>query len=360
MSDTGAAADGATGNSTGAATGGAADDGAVRVPLDQVAADQREVIRAFRDAGELSYQDYASLAEGRASSEQASIANGLAPDEVAHVEDVQVGEFTVRVYDPREAGSAGTPAADAAGSGTAGDPVIAYAHGGGWVIGSLESHDPVCRRLATLTGLPVVAVDYRLAPEFTFPVPYTDCADALAWIRDNAAERGWSADRIIVAGDSAGGSISAGLAAVPALQVPGTTIAAQVLLYPSLDLAHETPDYERITAGFPLTAESVRWFAGQLLAGGGDANDPIASPLPYVTSLGADTPEFPPAFILALGLDPLGAEAVDYATLLTRRGTEVELVYLPHYSHGLVNTAGVVAMGEKVIAQAADFIVRHV
>ena len=341
-----------------------ADHNSGRIPLDQVAADQREAVRAFREAGEISYQHAPSIAAGRESAARASLAAALPPDDIASVTDVTVpattvdGEFTVRIYDP----ATGAPE-----SAPTDRPVVLYAHGGGWVIGSLDTHDSICRRLSSLSGLPVVSVGYRLAPEHPFPVPYTDPVDALAWIRDHSSAHGgsyhWNPQRVIVAGDSAGGSIAAGLASVPSMQVEGTTVIAQVLLYPSVDLAHETEAYDRVSAGFPLTADSVRWFADQLLTSREDAADPRASPLHWLRTGGPDggpvTAEQPPAFILALGLDPLGTEAVDYATALTRCGTEVELHYLPHHAHGMANAAGAVATGERIIALAAGFISRH-
>jgi acetyl esterase len=326
-----------------------------RIPLEQVAADQRPSVRAFREAGEVSYEDAASVEALRVSSAELSAAGALPPDDIAAVEDVDLREFTVRIYDPR-GGSSDS-------SGTGPSPVILYAHGGGWVIGSVDTHDSVARRLCSGTGLPVVSVDYRLAPEHPFPVPYTDCADALAWVRDVASDRHWDPDRVVVSGDSAGGGIAAGLASVPAAQVPGTTVVAQVLLYPSVDLEHETEAYERVTAGFQLTAASVRWFADQLFsrpAHPSDADDPRASPLAWLRGQedAGTAVEQPPAFILALGLDPLGTEAVDYAAALTRCGTAVELHYLPHHAHGLVNAAGKVPTGEKVLGLTTAFITR--
>lgn len=325
-----------------------------RIPLEQVATDQRPSVRAFREAGEASYEDAASVEALRVSSAELSAAGALPPDDIAAVEDVDLGDFSVRVYDPRGGNSSGS---------TGPSPVILYAHGGGWVIGSVDTHDSVARRLCSGTGLPVVSVNYRLAPEHPFPVPYTDCADALAWVRDAASDRHWDPDRVVVSGDSAGGGIAAGLASVPAAQVAGTTVVAQVLLYPSVDLAHETEAYQRVTAGFQLTAASVRWFADRLFsrpADPSDADDPRASPLAWLRGqeeAGTAVAQ-PPAFVLALGLDPLGTEAVDYAAALTRCGTAVELHYLPHHAHGLVNAAGKVPTGEQVLGLTTAFITR--
>lgn len=348
---------------------------AARVPLDQVAADQRPLIEAFRAAGEVSFQDVESIADSRANYEKSCAANGLAPDAVARVEDVDLGEFRVRVYDPR-------PAAEGP------SPVIVFAHGGGWVIGSLETHDRVCRRLAVRTGLPIVAIDYRLGPEHRFPAGHDDSRDAVAWVRDQADARGWDPQRIVTVGDSAGGGIATALAHEPSMRVDGTKVVAQVLLYPVVDISQESAGYERISAGFPLTADSMRWFAANYLDDPSSASDPRLSPLAALraaesagvaasaadataASAGAgetDATEAsvdeqpgaqPPAWILALGLDPLGDEAVNYAAALTRTGTHVELVYLPHHAHGIFTSAGKIGTGERMLDQAAAFILRQ-
>ncbi|SJM59916.1 alpha/beta hydrolase [Gulosibacter sp. 10] len=383
------------------------------IPLERVAEDQRPLIAAFREAGCKSFQDAATMAEARRNYEVSSAANGLAPDAVASVEDVRVGDFAVRVYDDRAERSAA-------------DAVIVFVHGGGWVMGSLSTHDPVCRRLATRTGLPVVAVDYRLGPEHRFPAAHLDGRAAVEWVRDAAESRGWDASRIVVVGDSAGGGIATALAAEPSMQVPGTSVVAQVLLYPVVDLSAESPGYSRIAEGFPLTADSMRWFAEHFLASPDDARDPRVSPLlrvraeaeaardgaadgalvgaadaratapggaghsdaegavpdrdgiadAHTTTLGrAGAPDTegggitgpavaaagaqPPAWILALGLDPLGDEAVEYARHLATLGTHVELIHLPHHAHGLFTSAGRIRTGEQQLEQAAAFILRH-
>lgn len=316
------------------------------IPLDEVAADQRPLIEAFRAAGGKSFQDAGSMAASREAYEVSSAKNGLPRDEIAHVEDVAIGEgderFTVRVYDPR----AERDAADA---------VVLFFHGGGWVIGSLETHDPICRRLATRTGLPVVAVDYRLGPEFPFPAGHLDCRRAVEWLRDEAAERGWNPERIATIGDSAGGGLATVLAFEPSMLVPGTKVSAQVLLYPVLDIANEAPSYAKVEEGFPLTANSMRWFAETLLADPADASDVRVSPLLGVAE--GDAPQ-PPAWVLSLGLDPLGDEALEYATRIARNGTHVETVYLPNHAHGLFTSAGKIATGEQMLDRASEFILR--
>ena len=316
------------------------------IPLEQVADDQRALIAAFREAGGKSFQDAESMAVARANYEKSCEANGLAKDAVASVETIEIGSgdelFRVRVYDPRAERSAQ-------------DAVVMFFHGGGWVIGSLETHDSVCRRLATLTGLPVVAVDYRLGFEHHFPAGHLDCRTAVEWVRDAAGARQWDASRIVTIGDSAGGGLATVLAFEPSMLVEGTKVVAQVLLYPVLDIENESPTYAKVEEGFPLTANSMRWFAENILADRADASDPRISPLLAVHE--GDAPQVP-AFVLSLGLDPLAGEALEYAERLALNGTHVELIHLPQHAHGLFTSAGKIRTGETMLERAAEFILR--
>lgn len=321
------------------------------LPIEAVAADQREMIAAFRAAGSRSFQDAGSMTASREGYERSSAANGLPRDEVTLVEDVSIGEgserFGVRVYDPR-------PAGDRAAT----DAVILFAHGGGWIIGSLDTHDPVCRRIATLTGLPVVAIDYRLGPEHRFPAAHDDSRAAVEWLRDEAEDRSWDATRIVTVGDSAGGGIATALAFEPSLQVTGTAVAAQVLLYPVVDVSAESAGYARVEEGFPLTADTMRWFAREFLASSDDGFDHRVSPL-----LAARQPEVasqPPAWIITLGHDPLAEEGLEYARLLAECGTHVELTHLPGNAHGIFTSAGKIRSGEEQLVRVAEFISRQV
>lgn len=341
------------------------------IPTTEVAADQRPLIEVFRENDSKSFQDAPDVATARANYEKSSAANGLTPDEVLSVRDVAVGSddsrFHVRVYDNR---SSKQPS----------DGVIVFFHGGGWVIGSLDTHDPVCRRLATLTGLPVVAVDYRLGPEHRFPVGHEDCVRAIEWIRDTAAENGWDANRIATIGDSAGGGLANVIAFEPRMLVDGTTVKCQVPLYPMLNVNSESPGWEQIADGFPLSAKTLRWFIDNYIEGGcgGDggslpehgargelAKDYRVSPLLLAREAAAGRADKqllkqPPMLIQSLGLDPLGHEAVEYAALLAQGGTHVELVHWPHHAHGLYTSAGKVASGEAFLERSAEFIKRFI
>lgn len=310
------------------------------IPLGDVAADQMDLISTFRKAGSLSFQDV-PLQQSRASYVAACTANGLPREELEEVQDidcaVQDGTITLRLYRP--------------GRHTPG-PAMVFIHGGGWVIGNLESHDRICRYLAKRSGLTLIAVDYRLAPEHRFPVPLEDCREALAFIRDNAVALGVEPHKIVVVGDSAGANLATVLANQPSCSVAGTRVIGQVLLYPVTDLAAESRSYGEIRAGFPLTANSMRWFADQYLKSGTDPTDPRISPARFSDGRGP----FPPAFVVSLGLDPLGEEGIAYAAFLARRGTRVEHHHLPGHAHGIFTAAGRITTGRTLLDRAMDFV----
>src|SRR4051812_41574781 len=155
-------------------------------------------------------------------------------------------------------------------------PVCVFFHGGGWVIGSIESHDATCRELAARSGCAVVSVDYRLAPETPYPGPLDDCVAATEWAAKNGPEHGFDGNRIVVAGDSAGGNLAAAVALV-ARERGGPAIAGQVLVYPATDLTLSHPSITENGEGYFLTAEAMRWFTGHY--GGDPATDALVSPL---------------------------------------------------------------------------------
>lgn len=311
------------------------------IPLEELAADQVELISAFREAGSVSFQDL-PLQQSRANYVASCTASGLPPEELGEVWNIDCpvrgGTITLRLYRPDRSQVSG--------------PAMVFIHGGGWVIGNLESHDRICRYLANRSGMTLIAVDYRLAPEHRFPVPLEDCREALAFIRDNAQAFGVEPHKIVVVGDSAGGNLATVLANLPQCTVPGTGIIGQVLLYPVTDLAAESYSYGKITTGFPLTASSMRWFADQYLEPGTDPTDPRISPGRFNDGHGP----FPPTFIVSLGLDPLGEEGIAYASYLARHGTRVEHHHLPGHAHGVFTSAGRIATGRALLDRAVDFV----
>ena len=209
-------------------------------------------------------------------------------------------------------------------------PCMVFLHGGGWVIGNLESHDRVCRRLANLARICVVAVDYRLAPEHRFPAALDDSAAAYQWVHDNAAALHIAPGRIGVGGDSAGGN----LAAVLALMARDGTLPPalfQVLLYPVTDLTASSASYQRVTSGVPLTAATMHYFIGHYTPNPNDRTHWHASPLQAASLAGSA-----PALVLTVAHDPLCDEGIAYARRLEADGVRVTALHLADQIHGML------------------------
>eukprot|EP01037_Dinobryon_pediforme_P026113 gene26113-28522_t len=215
--------------------------------------------------------------------------------------DGPLGPIPVRLYR-----GIGAPAASG--------PGLLYLHGGGWVIGNLESHDEICRWFANLSACTVVCPDYRLAPEHKFPAGLMDCAAALSFMSASAGDLGLDPRRIAVAGDSAGGNLAAVLALMArAGQVP--PIAAQLLLYPNTDAAQTADSYRRFADGYGLTAATMRWFRDHYVRDAADIGDWRVSPLRADHLAGAA-----PAFVAIAGHDILADEGLAYAERLQQAG----------------------------------------
>jgi len=209
-------------------------------------------------------------------------------------------------------------------------PALVYFHGGGWVIGDLETHDVLCRQLTAEAGVSVIAVDYRLAPEHKFPAAADDAWAATRWIAAHAAELGVDADRLAVGGDSAGGNLAA-VVALLAREAGGPRIALQILLYPVTDLVSESQSYADLADGYMLTRDSMRWFRAQYLAKEQDAADWRVSPLRAPSLAG-----LPPALVVTAGYDPLRDEGEAYARRLREAGVSVDAVSFGGMIHGFV------------------------
>jgi len=214
-------------------------------------------------------------------------------------------------------------------------PTILFIHGGGWVIGDIDTHDNQARRLCRDTSSVVVSLDYRLAPEAAFPSPVEDCWAALRWVAAQVSALGGDPARIAVCGDSAGGNLSAVLAR-RARDAGGPALVAQLLLYPAVDLAaglEEYPSRERNAEGYLLGLSDMIWFGehytGTFAASGGDPRDPDLSPL-HAPSLSG----LAPAVVVVAEFDPLHDEGVAYARALEAAGTPVTLLDLPGMIHG--------------------------
>jgi acetyl esterase len=203
-----------------------------------------------------------------------------------------------------------------------------FFHGGGWVIGDLDSHDVVCRKLADEAQLVVISVDYRLAPEHKFPAAVEDAITATRWIADNSRQLDVDASRLTVGGDSAGGNLAA-VVAISARDGNGPDIAGQVLIYPAIDFALTHPSHREPETSILLTHSVIRWFRDHYLTGAADISDWRASPARAGTLIG-----LPPAYVLTAGADPLRDEGDEYAHRLKEAGVPVTYRTFPGQFHG--------------------------
>ena len=226
-------------------------------------------------------------------------------------------------------------------------PVLVYFHGGGWVIGDLETHDTLCRELANTAHCAVIAVDYRLAPEHRFPAAVTDCIAATRWIRDHAAELHLDAARLAVGGDSAGGNLAA-VVAIDARDRADLPITFQLLIYPATDQRGGTPSYVENGQGYLLTREAMDYFAGHYLPDRTANEDWQASPL-----LHPDLSRLPPALILTAGFDPLRDEGAAYAERLTAAGSLASYLCFTRQVHGFITMGKLIDEANTAVALCA-------
>ena len=209
-------------------------------------------------------------------------------------------------------------------------PCMLFLHGGGWVIGNLESHDRLCRRLANIARICVVALDYRLAPEHPFPAALEDSACAWRWLHANAKELSIHAQAIAVGGDSAGGNLAAALALMgrdDELIAP----TFQALIYPALDLTAQSDSYQSVTEDVPLTAATMHYFIGHYTPNAGDRMNWRASPL-----LANHLKDLAPALVMTVAHDPLCDEGRAYAKRLEEEGVRVSVMHYNDHVHGLL------------------------
>jgi acetyl esterase len=244
------------------------------------------------------------------------------PKEVAKVDDRKIsgpaGDIPVRIYTP---------------AGNSPYGALVYFHGGGWVIGNIETHDVTCRDLTSGTPCVTVSVDYRLAPEHKFPAGPEDCYAATKWVADNARSLNVDPNRIAVGGDSAGGNLAAAIALM-ARDRGGPKLAYQLLIYPAIDAADETPSHREFTKdGYILSRADMEWFWGYYLADK-DRTNPYACPSRAKSLAG-----LPPAFVLTAEFDPLRDE-----------GEAVKAKRYDGVCHGFVSMAALLDAGKRAVA----------
>ena len=261
---------------------------------------------------------------------------GGPPESLARVEERSIpgpaGKIVLRVYTPEGRGTL---------------PVLVYFHGGGWVIGTFETHDGVCHHLAKQSQAVVVSVDYRLAPEHKFPAAAEDCYAATCWVAGNAATLGADAKRLAVGGDSAGGNLAA-VVSLMARDRGKPKIAFQLLVYPVTDHAYDTPSYRDNADGYLLTRNAMVWFWNHYLGGESDSANPYASPLRAASFAG-----LPPAMVVTAELDPLRDEGEAYAEKLRQAGIPVKHKRYDGLIHGFFSMTGVFEQAKQAVADAA-------
>ena len=258
------------------------------------------------------------------------------PESIARVENRTVpgsaGEIPVRIYTP---------------VGTAPFPVLVYFHGGGWVIGNLDTHDGICRSLANRVGCLVVSVDYRLAPEHRFPAAPEDCYAATRWLAEHAGSLGGDKGRIAVGGDSAGGNLAA-VVALMARDRGGPKLAFQLLVYPATDTDFETRSYRENSEGYFLTRADMVWFWNHYAPRDEDRRNPYAAPLRAASLRG-----LPPALVITAEFDPLCDDGNAYAARLREDGVPVRLSQQDGLIHGFFQMGAVIDRGRASVDEAS-------
>lgn len=255
---------------------------------------------------------------------------------VSSVEDRVVvgpnGDVPVRLYRPELKGS---------------PPVLVYFHGGGWVLGSLETHDAICRTLANAARCVVVSVDYRLAPEHPFPAGLKDCQEVVRWVRESCAELGVDGERVAVGGDSAGGNLAAAVANCNRDE-NAKPLCHQLLIYPVIDVEQATESYRENAEGYLLTALGMKMFWELYLGEAPASESALASPAQV-----ADLSGLPTATVITAQYDPLRDEGEIYAERLKAAGNQVALRRWDGVFHGFVGFADRLAKGSEAILFSA-------
>jgi len=226
-------------------------------------------------------------------------------------------------------------------------PVLVYYHGGGWVIGDLDTHDTLCRELANAAGCAVVAVDYRMGPEHRFPAAVDDVLAATRWVREQAGALRLDPGRLAVGGDSAGGNLAA-VVALAARDAGDLPIAFQLLIYPATDMRRGHPSHTTNGDGYVLTRDTLAYFHDHYIADPAHDLDWRASPL-----LHTDLAGLPPALVITAGYDPLRDEGLDYARALTEAGNRATCVCFERQIHGFITMGRVLDEANTAVALCA-------
>jgi acetyl esterase len=263
----------------------------------------------------------------------AAVPEGVTTDDL--VVPTREGDIPVRLYRPSDPS-------------TGARPLLVWLHGGGWVIGDLESADPTARDLAVQADAIVASVDYPLAPEHPFPAAPEACHAVASWLAAHAAELGADPARIAIGGDSAGGNLAA-VTALLARDRSGPEFKLQLLVYPATDCLMSHPSVKENGEGYLLTASAMHWFIDQYLPAGTDPGDPSASPVHA-----SDLKSLPPALVITGEFDPLRDEGEAYAARLDRAGVPVTVSRYDGMIHGFFGMTGVLDAGQDAMREAAE------
>jgi acetyl esterase len=226
-------------------------------------------------------------------------------------------------------------------------PTLVFFHGGGWVIGNIDTHDGLCRMIANGSGCRVISVEYRLSPESKYPDAVDDAVAALEWVEKNAAQLGVDANLLAVGGDSAGGALAAVVAQI-AKAKGGPKLSYQLLLFPVTQIGEETRSLREYAEGYFLERKTLDWFYAQYLPGDADKMDSRISPL-----RAEDISGLPPAYITLAGFDPLHDEGLAYAEKLRAAGVPVTVADYPDMVHDFIYLQAVLPQASEALNAAA-------
>jgi acetyl esterase len=304
--------------------------------------DAAAVYKAFQEAGRPPYETL-TPPEARDLYMQARLAVNPEPPALESAKEIAIpaphGSIPARLYTPKTLRKK---------EGLA--PCLVFFHGGGWVIGNLETHDVVCRKLAHEGELLVLSVDYRLAPEHRFPAAVDDAIASTRWAAANANQLGIDASRLLVGGDSAGGNMAA-VVAIAARDGNGPKLAGQVLIYPSTDFSRRHASHREPTTSILLTHSVITWFMANYMGDNIDVDDWRCSPARAKSLAG-----LPPTYVLTAGGDPLCDEGDEYAARLRGAGVPVTYRHFPGQFHGFFTMGKLLNQANVAVSEIAAWL----